>query len=197
MALEIGLGFDDSQRARVAALYDEAFGAKLSVAIPDRDARVALVAATLDPSCAFVAVDDDRLVGIAGFHAADRSLTGELGLRDLFGRLGVLAGIRAAAVLSLYDRKPRAGQLLMDGIAVDASARGRGVGTRLLEAVREHGRALGCDSIRLDVIDTNPAARRLYERVGFVATRTERFEFLRRWLGFGASTEMVLRLSKI
>ena len=42
------------------------------------------------------------------------------------------------------------------------------------------------------ILDTNPDARRLYERVGFVAGRTERTPYLRRLFGFGASTEVVL-----
>ena len=44
------------------------------------------------------------------------------------------------------------------------------------------------------MIDTNTGARRLYERHGFVTTKTERFEWLRAVLGFGASSTMIRTL---
>ena len=96
----------------------------------------------------------------------------------------------------LYERKPKEGQLLMDGIAVRQDARGRGIGTRLLDEFKAYGREHGYANIRLDVIDTNPGARRLYERLGFVATKTEHFEYLRWFLGFGASTTMLCHLGE-
>jgi len=52
-------------------------------------------------------------------------------------------------------------------LAVLPEFQGRGVGTALLEAVAEHGRALGCCKITLEVHDTNSGAKRLYERAGF------------------------------
>ena len=72
--------------------------------------------------------------------------------------------------------------------------RGRGIGTQLFERLRAYASEHGYASIRLDVIDTNPGARRLYERLGFEATKTERFGYLRWLLGFGAATTMVLHL---
>lgn len=47
---------------------------------------------------------------------------------------------------------------------------------------------------RLDMVDSNPGARRLYERLGFQEEKTERFEFLRGALGFGASSTMIYRI---
>jgi ribosomal protein S18 acetylase RimI-like enzyme len=52
-------------------------------------------------------------------------------------------------------------------LAVLPDQRGRGVGSALIEAVEERGRALGCCKITLEVLDDNHGARRLYESVGF------------------------------
>ena len=52
-------------------------------------------------------------------------------------------------------------------IGVVATARGRGVGTRLLEALVDVARGDGYRAISLSVEPDNPA-RRLYERTGFV-----------------------------
>ncbi len=82
----------------------------------------------------------------------------------------------------------------MDGIVVDPAYRGKGIGTRLFSSLIEFGNTEKYSTIRLDVIDTNPGARKLYERLGFYEEKTERFEFLRGLLGFGASTTMSYRL---
>jgi ribosomal protein S18 acetylase RimI-like enzyme len=105
--------------------------------------------------------------------------------------LGGLRGIRAACVFSLYERTLKSGELLMDGIVVDANARGSGIGTMLLDALVTFASDSGYTSVRLDVIDTNPRARRMYEQNSFVATSSESFGYLRWLLGFGGSTTLV------
>lgn len=54
------------------------------------------------------------------------------------------------------------------------TARGRGLGTRFLEALCAAVRDAGGTALRLAVMDVNPEARRLYERLGFryVTTKT-------------------------
>ncbi|MFI7428901.1 GNAT family N-acetyltransferase [Micromonospora sp. NPDC049836] len=58
--------------------------------------------------------------------------------------------------------------LFLNGIAVATQQRGQRHGSRLLGDGERLGRLLGCDTLALDVSTTNPAARRLYERHGFV-----------------------------
>lgn len=177
-------------RAEAAGLYDAAFGAKLSIAIPDKASRLAVLQDAFSPDFCFVAMSGEELVGIAGFKTEAGSLTGRIGVGALRARLGFWKGMRALLVLALFDRPLQKGQLLMDGISVSPAMRGSGVGSALLHQLIAHARARGCEAIRLDVIDTNPAARRLYERIGFVATKTESFSHLRWLLGFGAATTM-------
>ena len=80
----------------------------------------------------------------------------------------------------------------MDGIAVRSNARGKVVGTRLLSEISKLARQQGFNRVRLDVIDINPRARKLYERMGFKALKTESFPYLKGLLGFGGATTMVL-----
>ncbi|MCQ0005639.1 GNAT family N-acetyltransferase [Actinomadura madurae] len=103
---------------------------------------------------------------------------------------GHLRGLHRLLLLTLFERHPVPGQLVMDGIAVDAGIRGRGVGSLLIEEVAAVAAEQDCREIRLDVIDTNPRARALYERRDFTAVRTERTPYLRGLLGFGAVTTM-------
>ena len=181
-------------RTQAVALYEEAFGNKFAAAIPAQSKRLELLHQAMDLEYAFGAIVDNTLVGLAGFSTASGSLTGGITFKLLRETLGLLPALRAALVFSLYERKPKPEELLMDGIAVAAPYRGQGVGTQLLHALCQHGSTHSYKTLRLDVIDTNDAARRLYEREGFVATHTEHFEFLRKFLGFGAATTLVRQL---
>lgn len=82
------------------------------------------------------------------------------------------------------------GELMMDGIAVADEARGRGVGTALLERIEQHAMQCGKTHIALNVINTNPAARRLYERFGFTAMYDESTSILGLFLKFDYATRM-------
>ncbi|MGB5571203.1 MAG: GNAT family N-acetyltransferase, partial [Sedimenticolaceae bacterium] len=52
-------------------------------------------------------------------------------------------------------------------IAVLAEWRGQSIAQRLLQAIGELARRLGCCRITLEVRTDNPRARQLYERAGF------------------------------
>ena len=173
------------------ALYDDAFGAKFAVAVPNTTRRLSLLSSSLNLSFAFAAIAENRLVGLAGYKTHSGSFTDRMTFAVLAKHVGLIRGTWAACVFSLYERSLRPGELLMDGIVVDANFRGNGIGTLLLDSLTTFAENSGFHSIRLDVIDTNPNARRMYERNAFVATKTEHFGYLRWLLGFGASTTLV------
>ena len=189
------IGVPEELRGEAAELYDEAFGAKFALAVPEREKRLLMLAEALALPYAVALISGGRLAGLAGFSRPQGSLTGGMSASQPFQHLGLLNGFRAAAVFSLYERQSEPSQLLMDGITVHKDQRGQGIGTHLLNEIKQYGRDEGYASVRLDVIDTNPGARRLYEREGFVATKTEHFGYLRRILGFGAATTMVYKLA--
>lgn len=58
----------------------------------------------------------------------------------------------------------------------------------------EFAQANGFSTVRLDVADTNPGARRLYERMGFAPTHTQKYPFLRNIVGFSAGTTMIKQI---
>ncbi|MFE6410045.1 GNAT family N-acetyltransferase [Streptomyces sp. NPDC057837] len=182
-------GVPEGSEKEVAALYWEAFGRKLGPALDPPDAGRAFIAAHLHHDRGVTALVDGAVVGVAGYQLGGRALTGG-DVRDVLSAYGLLRGLRRLAVLALFERTPEKGELVMDGIAVDASHRGGGIGSLLLRQVAAVAAENGCRRIRLDVIDTNPRARALYERLGFVARHTEQTPYLRRLLGFGAVTTM-------
>jgi ribosomal protein S18 acetylase RimI-like enzyme len=70
--------------------------------------------------------------------------------------------------------RPRDGSTWLSGLWVHPSARGRGLGLRLIDAVADWAREHGCATIELSVTTNNAAAGALYARAGFAATGRRR-----------------------
>ena len=187
----IAKGFADGERGEIAALYWQAFGPKLGRVLgPDRKA-LALIAPVLSPAHAYCArTPQGRLLGVAGFRSPDGALV-DAGWPDMARAYGWTGALWRVAALALVGRDVDNARFLLDGIFVAATARGQGVGSRLIEALAGEARDRGYRAMRLDVIESNTRARALYERRGFEAVGVERVGALRRTLGFETAVTMV------
>lgn len=196
MTIVIEPGFSETERGTIAALYWQAFGQKLGRVLGSAERAYAFFAPILNSDFAISArTSDGALLGLAGFKTAQGAMVnGSLG--DLCQGYGWFGGAWRALILSVLERKLEPATLLMDGIFVADNARGQGVGTALLRAIKDHARAQGMERVRLDVIDTNPRARQLYVREGFEAAQTEYLGPLRHIFGFSSSTTMVFHVSQ-
>ncbi len=188
--IQVQQGYTPADATQAAHLYDAAFGSKYRSAIPSRERRILLLSEALDPAYCFAAFHEDQLVGIAGFQGPQGSFTGGIHWEGLRKHCGFAGACRAAPLLALLSRSPAEGELLMDGISVLADFRGQGIGRQLLQAIITHAQQEKDQHVRLDVIDQNLDARRLYERMGFQEVNQQRFPLLKPLLGFSGSTEM-------
>lgn len=187
----ISSGFPERDRAQIAALYWEAFGQKLGRVMGPRDRALRFFEAVLDPAHAICAHGGNGdLLGVAGFKTHTGALVGG-GMGDLARVYGWFGAMWRVALLALLERDTENDRFLMDGIFVAPAARGQGVGTALLDAIADKARTRGHSEARLDVIDTNPRARALYERQGFVAIKTQNLGVLRYAFRFESATTMV------
>lgn len=182
-------GFPNMLNVQAAALYAEAFRKKFKPFLGDK--AVAILSEGLHPGFAFAALRGETLLGLAGIQNADQkfvTLDKKVFQRN-FGRLS--GSVRYVLAEWFFARPHETGTLLMDGIAVKKEAQGQGVGTKLLETIFSYAREEGFQRVRLDVVDTNPGARKLYEKLGFEAKQTMRLPFLKPWFGFSSVTTMV------
>ena len=191
--IEIVHGVPAGLAEAATELYCEAFADKLAPFLGNRQRAAAFLAPSMAPDWAFVALRGAQVLGIAGFKLDGRGLF-EPSAGEFIRSYGV-SGVLRMLGLALVERKERPDVLLMDGIAVSAEVRGQGIGTRLLQAIEDHARVNGKSAVRLDVIDTNPGARRLYERFGFEAGDTTGIGVFRLVFPFRSTTEMVKRVS--
>lgn len=189
MPTVIQLGFAEAQRLEAAQLYGEAFARKLQPILGSAETRTRLFAAGLNPQCAFTAQTGGQLVGLAGFHHAGRHLVNP-SFQTFMKEYGLVSGLLRIGLGALLSRAPKRGELLMDGITTRAEVRGQGIGSQLLSALSQFGVEHGYRFIRLEVIDTNPRAQQLYERLGFQAVATHHYPWIKNLFGFSAVTTM-------
>jgi ribosomal protein S18 acetylase RimI-like enzyme len=189
--IHIRFGLLEDHRAEAAALYWQAFGSKLGRVLGPEPMALRFLQRVMRADHCLTAMDDDgRLLGLAGFKTPAASFAGG-SLADLRAVYGLVGGFWRGFLLQLLGREVDNQRFLLDGLCVSDQARGQGVGTALLEAVVAEARQRGYRAVRLDVVDTNPRARALYERRGFVLDRTAGIGPLRLVFGFRAAHTMV------
>lgn len=190
-------GLHAHHRDTAARGYWQAFSRKLRYPLGPEGKALTFIRRVLTPSHAISAISPDgELLGVAGFKTRTGAFIGG-GIRDLAAIYGWPGAILRALPISLLERECEAGSLLMDGIFVQPQARGLGIGGALLEAIEAHAAKAGLAQVRLDVIDTNPRARALYERRGYRETAVSSLGPLRHLFGFSKSTTMTKALNPI
>lgn len=93
--------------------------------------------------------------------AAARQIVGHYGWRHAGGTIA--RGLRVEAVIP----PPTGAMHYLAHLAVAPAWRGQGIGHALIDHLLVQARALGRPQIVLDVATSNPAAERLYARLGF------------------------------
>jgi len=196
--IKIIQGFPEHLRQPAAEVYFEAFSQKIGWLLGGKTKAVAYITKVMDPKFAICAIDNEggaeKLVGLAGFKTSQGCLVGG-GFADLASSFGLFSSLWRAPLLMMLDRNVEPDVLLMDGIAVTLDQRGRGTGSKLLDAIANHAKTNGYHRVRLDVIDSNFHARKLYERKGFKAINTDDLGPFKHLFGFSSATEMVLEIS--
>jgi len=168
-------GVEPSEAVRVADLFYTSFGEKLAgLVLPnDREASIAFLARSFCLDEVYAALDPaGRVLGVAFVTGHERILCVKRdALSAAFGRFG--GAWRFAAYRTLFGRRrayPRDVRGL-EGFSVSSECRGKGIGAAMIDRIVRDARGEGARTIELNVGDNNPA-RHLYEREGFVQTRT-------------------------
>ncbi len=183
----------------VIDLFIEAFEPKL-IHLDFLSSRMELIRRVLSesihPDYGFYAVSKGRVVGFLALEDGKNGGFFEIGLRQMSTHFGFFGGLWRYVVQQLshgYMRHPDT-VIRIECIAVWADVRGSGIGSRLLEAAHDHARSLGRQAVDLEVIDTNPGARALYERMGYTVQWTKRYGSLTRAAGFESMHKMEKKL---
>ncbi len=194
MQLRTQLGINPEHKEEAARLYAIAFETKFKNILGKPEEVTQLLKEGINHQMAISVIsDENELLGIAGFHL-DKTSFIDLQLKDFVQQYGIVKGLYKSLLMAiLFYRKPdNKGQLLMDGIAVKVGFRGRGIGKKLLTELEQFARDKNRSSIKLDVIDENPHAKRLYENMGFISIKYRKTpRFIYKLMGVSGVTTMV------
>lgn len=180
---DIAIGFTDRERDRVGVLYWEAFREKLRPAFVNDAAGLRTVQRSLRSDRMLVARVDGCVSGVCGFYE-NRTGAADMTWQSVRSVLPRGQAIWAVLVLSVLARSEGDGILVLDGICVDPTLQGSGIGSALLDAATEHARDRNLTAVRLSVITDNPRAEALYRRRGFAAVDSRSIGWLRHLYGF-------------
>ncbi|ACL05810.1 GCN5-related N-acetyltransferase [Desulfatibacillum aliphaticivorans] len=190
--ISVCVGLPEEYRKHVAEAYVRTFPHKFETIMGGTEKARQVLERDLNPDCALVASSDGDFAGVAGINILGTRLV-KTRKRTFVRTFGLLSGLLRFGAFRAVSRKAPARELLFDGLVVEEKMRGKGVGSRLLQGVVDYARDRGFSVIKLDVLDTNPRAKALYERTGFKPVKTESYPYLYS-LGFSGVTTMALSL---
>ncbi|MDG6222185.1 MAG: GNAT family N-acetyltransferase [Candidatus Bathyarchaeota archaeon] len=195
MSVELRFGVTENQQAKVANIFYDAFGAKFNKFYGNKPKVINFLSKSLRNDRTVVALKNGKLVGFAGLEHDKKSFIGPCFKQTshVFDLATFVAVFVAKFFVLAKKTKPK--ELHLESLAVSKTERGKWVGSKLLQFVLNYARSKGFSQIKLEVVDTNPRARQLYERFGFKEVEVHKvpypFSFL---LGFKSVTEMVCNL---
>ncbi len=185
--IEIKLGIPEELRHQAATICYEGFRSQIEFLIGSQQKGVALLESSFNAELGLAAQMQGELVGFVGLKYENRPFF-QFERSHCIRELGLLRGLLAFLVLNnISPAKPLSDEMYIAVLVVDVSMRGKGIGSLLMQAASEIAQQNQCHSIVLDVANTNPDARRLYERLGFKAVRTIEFRYLPKWINSGAT----------
>ncbi|KIX13437.1 GNAT family N-acetyltransferase [Dethiosulfatarculus sandiegensis] len=164
--LEIQQGLPADYREQGAELFFTVLREKFEPILGDTLRVRALWAKSVKPKSCLTAWNGKDLVGILALQTKLQSFVCPK-WQDLQQTYGLAGGFLRSLGLAILEHKPGEGELYIEGIAVAASARNQGVGTKMIKDAFTMAKAQGFCTLTLEVVNTNQAAERLYKRLGF------------------------------
>lgn len=191
--IRIGL-LTDSYFKPAAELLYEAFQLKienLDLFTHSKEQAVRLIVQYINPAGFLGAFQNDELLGVMGVryhHVHNLKHT----LKPLLKEFGFFGGLWRGIWNTFADVGiKKKDELYITNLAVAEKARGMGVGTLLVEKAFETACENNMPRLSLRVVNSNPRAKALYERLGFKTVKIGKTGFLTRKAGFTGYFRMV------
>lgn len=122
-----------------------------------------------------VALDKDVIVGLVGRRSPTQNFTYTIAAaKQIFGFYGfftglkvIIRGLRFEAIVA----PPSKGRVCLHNLGVCSDSRGKGYGQEMIKDFMVKEKTIGTTHVCLDVAATNPRAKSLYQRLGFVVKK--------------------------
>jgi len=197
MKITTQIGIPSEHKEEAIRLYAGAFASKFVKLLGSEAKIIDLFMEGINTDRAISALsENNELLGLSGFHLDGKALV-DLNFKDFVKHYGLIKGsIKMVLIAVIFDRDADGEeQLLMDGIVVKEGNRGMGIGKQLFQRLEKYARENNLLSIKLDVIDENQKAKKLYEKIGFEQTDYQKVPgIIKNLIGVSGVTTMVKKL---
>ena len=179
----IQIGLSPELVSSAANLFLTALGEKFVPILGNEANAIALVESSIVSTSCLSAEEDGMLFGVLAIQTNKQSFL-DPDFKDLRAHYGIVGGIIRAVALTLLQHSTKPKEIYIEGIAVADFNRGKGVGTKLFNELMIFARSQGFERVTLQVIDTNPRALKLYERLGFTIEKRSKVWPVNRMIGW-------------
>lgn len=191
----------DIQKNQVARMFHQAFLKKFSTLwlfTKDEEKAAAILCESIHFQDGLYAVQNGKVIGFVGLETGKRFYTQFKfsSFLKVFHTPSAVWRSIAYGIYRLFHGKTGNDVVHIDPIVVTSEARGLGVGTKLLEAVSLYAEKRHRRKVVLEVVDTNPRAKKLYEKMGFRVVQEENTGVLTSQAGFKRVIHMEKRIGE-
>lgn len=145
----------------------------------------------------FVAIEDGKVLGVLVLGTSTQSLKVSLNIStaEYIKRYGIRGVFKSLLLKVVFEHKIKPEEMYLNSIGVSSEARGKGIGSILLEFGKRRASELGYDFISLSVMFENERAKKLYENVGFNVVKSEKSKLLKILTGYTGNHVMECRFT--
>ncbi len=151
-------------------IFLDGFDSKYSSVIKNKLSRVLIYQTMLRNTPIIFQVENDKLVSIMIYATPTnknkinfKSYNKDVKFKDRF---------KAHIINSIIIHEASENESYVQFVAVDKNSRGKGYGKSIFSYFEKFSSTSGFEQMCLDVIDTNPKAKKLYENLGFKSVKT-------------------------
>lgn len=166
-----------------------AFKKKLRALIKSKEKTIAIYKKSINYDRVLYALKDEKVVGIVGLHYDNKNFA-KIRYEEVRKHFNFFSGYFIYLFYKIATPKIKDDVLRIDSIAVGEDFRGRGVGSMLIDEVLKFAKKKKFKEVILEVVDTNPRAKKLYENIGFKEKKLIKYCFLTKPAGY--SSEFVM-----
>ena len=179
----INKGLPKKFKGNAADLFLNALGEKFIPILGEKNKAKKLIELSINQDNCFSVENELKLLGFLAFQINESSFFNP-SLATLISVYGLFSGILKVISLSMLGYKTNSNEIHIEAIAVSELARDKGIGTKLFDAIFQLASEKGYKTITLEVIDINPRAKKLYERMGFEVVKQSKTWPLNKLIGW-------------
>ncbi len=152
-------------RSKAVEIFSQAFQNKYGIIFKTNNEFKKFISLLILQKRMIYAYKDETLYGML-IYSTEEAKT-HTTAKNMVKTFGLIRGLSRYVKLAPFHEKIHKGEIHIDFICVSEEARGRGIGTLLVNEAIELAQREKYKEITLAVIDTNEQAKKLYETLGF------------------------------